>query len=326
MHIPENYLSPETCLVMAAVAIPPLYVCSKRVKERFPRESMPLLGLGAAISFLLMMLNIPVPGGTSAHAVGGTLLAVLLGPEAAVLTVAVALFIQAVFFGDGGILSLGANVFNIACVLPLVGYGTFSILRRWMSKLSALAIASYVGINAAAFCTAIEFGLQPIFFHDGAGLALYSPYPLSIAVPAMMIPHMSLAGLAEVVFSVGIYAFVHKEQGQMSSNPVLSIRKKALYGLIACLIVFCPLGLLTEAAAWGEWGPDEIAAVVENGVALGYVPSGIEHGFTWSTPLADYSFPGMPDVTGYIVSAVIGVAVLTIIFKMLGTYMKGSKT
>ena len=317
MHIPENYLSPETCAVLALATLPAIYVSARRIKARLSAQELPLLGVGAALSFLLMMFNIPVPGGTSAHAVGGTLLAALLGPESAVLSMAAALLIQAFFFGDGGILALGANIFNMAVILPLIGYGLFKGLSKLLPKTVALAIGAYVGINAAALAASIEFGIQPILFHDAAGLALYSPYPLAVSIPAMMLPHLTLAGLVEVIFTVGIYSFVHKTTSGETS-PRVSIKNKVLYGIMALLIVLCPLGLLTEATAWGEWGTDEIAEVAQNGVALGYVPSGMEDGFQWTTPLADYSFPGMPDVTGYIVSAVIGVAVLVIVFKLLG--------
>mgnify|MGYP001003293507 FL=1 len=313
MHIPENYLSPETCAVMAILAAPVVIACTKRIKNKLSPQELPLLGVGAAVSFLLMMFNIPVPGGTSAHAVGGTLLAALLGPEAAVLSVASALLIQAVFFGDGGILALGANIFNMAVLMPLVGYGLYSLLKRALPNVVALAIGAYAGINAAAFMAAIEFGIQPMLFHDPAGLALYAPYPLSIAIPAMMIPHLTIAGLAEVIFTVGIYSFVHgKDTG------TISIKNKVLYGIMGLLVVLCPLGLLTEATAWGEWGTDEIVDVAEGGSALGYVPQGMEQGFSWESPLADYAFPGMPDVTGYILSAVIGIALLVIVYRVIG--------
>lgn len=313
MHIPENYLSPETCAVMAVLAAPVVIVCAKRIKSKLSSQELPLLGVGAAVSFLLMMFNIPVPGGTSAHAVGGTLLAALLGPEAAVLSVASALLIQAVFFGDGGILALGANIFNMAVLMPLVGYGLYSLLKKALPNVVALAIGAYAGINAAAFMAAIEFGIQPMLFHDPAGLALYAPYPLSIAIPAMMIPHLTIAGLAEVIFTVGIYSFVHgKDTG------TISIKNKVLYGIMGLLVVLCPLGLLTEATAWGEWGTDEIVDVAEGGSALGYVPQGMEQGFSWESPLADYAFPGMPDVTGYILSAVIGIALLVIVYRVIG--------
>ena len=313
MHIPENYLSPETCAVMAVLAAPVVITCAKRIKSKLSPQELPLLGVGAAVSFLLMMFNIPVPGGTSAHAVGGTLLAALLGPEAAVLSVASALLIQAVFFGDGGILALGANIFNMAVLMPLVGYGLYALLKKALPNVVALAIGAYAGINAAAFMAAIEFGIQPMLFHDPAGLALYAPYPLSIAIPAMMVPHLTIAGLAEVIFTVGIYSFVHgKDTG------TISIKNKVLYGIMGLLVVLCPLGLLTEATAWGEWGTDEIVDVAEGGSALGYVPQGMEQGFSWESPLADYAFPGMPDVTGYILSAVIGIALLVIVYRVIG--------
>lgn len=313
MHIPENYLSPETCAVMAILAAPVVIACTKRIKNKLSPQELPLLGVGAAVSFLLMMFNIPVPGGTSAHAVGGTLLAALLGPEAAVLSVASALLIQAVFFGDGGILALGANIFNMAVLMPLVGYGLYSLLKRALPNVVALAIGAYAGINAAAFMAAIEFGIQPMLFHDPAGLALYAPYPLSISIPAMMIPHLTIAGLAEVIFTVGIYSFVHGKD-----TETISIKNKVLYGIMGLLVVLCPLGLLTEATAWGEWGTDEIVDVAEGGSALGYVPQGMEQGFSWESPLADYAFPGMPDVTGYILSAVIGIALLVIVYRVIG--------
>ena len=313
MHIPENYLSPETCAVMAVLAAPVVIACAKRTKSKLSPQELPLLGVGAAVSFLLMMFNIPVPGGTSAHAVGGTLLAALLGPEAAVLSVASALLIQAVFFGDGGILALGANIFNMAVLMPLVGYGLYSLLKKALPNVVALAIGAYAGINAAAFMAAIEFCIPPMLFHDPAGLALYAPYPLSIAIPAMMIPHLTIAGLAEVIFTVGIYSFVHGKD-----TETISIKNKVLYGIMGLLVVLCPLGLLTEATAWGEWGTDEIVDVAEGGSALGYVPQGMEQGFSWESPLADYAFPGMPDVTGYILSAVIGVALLVIVYRVIG--------
>ena len=114
MHIPENYLSPSTCAVMAAAMLPVWALAIDKVKKEIPREKLPLLGIGAALSFLGMMFNVPLPGGTTGHAVGGTLLAILFGPWAACLTVSIALFIQALFFGDGGLLAFGANAFNMA--------------------------------------------------------------------------------------------------------------------------------------------------------------------------------------------------------------------
>ena len=188
MHIPENYLSPSTCGVLGAVMVPIWLLSIRKVKETVPREKLPLLGVAAAFSFLAMMFNVPLPGGTTGHAVGGTLIAILLGPYAACLSVSVALLIQALFFGDGGILAFGANSFNMAFALPFTGYFVYHGVKRLISSdIIAAGIGSYVGINVAAFCAAVEFGIQPLLFTDAAGQALYCPYPLSISIPAMMI-------------------------------------------------------------------------------------------------------------------------------------------
>src|SRR5574344_1963277 len=141
MHIPDNYLSPQTCAVMTAAMIPVLTVSIKKIKTAMPKEKLPMMGVGAAFSFLGMMFNILIPGGTTGHAVGGTLIASVLGPYAACIAVSVALLIQALVFGDGGILSFGANCFNMAFVLPFVGYGICALIRKyWKSDK-----AEYVG-------------------------------------------------------------------------------------------------------------------------------------------------------------------------------------
>src|SRR6476620_628810 len=102
MHIPDGYLSPQTCAVMYRASVPFWVVAGRRVRK-----------------------VVPIPDGTTAHAVGAVLVAVLLGPWAAVIAVSIALLIQALFFGDGGVLAYGANVFNMAFVMPFVGYGVY---------------------------------------------------------------------------------------------------------------------------------------------------------------------------------------------------------
>src|SRR5512135_3499487 len=129
MHIPDGYLSPETAAVLYAASAPFWWRASHKAKRLLRGRSVPLIGLFAAFSFVIMMFNVPLPGGTTGHAVGATLAAIVLGPWAAVLTTSIALLIQALFFGDGGILSLGANVFNMGIALPFVGYYVY----RWMA-------------------------------------------------------------------------------------------------------------------------------------------------------------------------------------------------
>ncbi len=327
MHIPDNYLSPATCAVLTTAMVPVWARAVKKVKTEITKEKMPLLGVGAAFSFLGMMFNLPLPGGTTGHAVGGTLIALMLGPNAACIAVSIALFVQALLFGDGGILAFGANCFNMAFVLPYLGYGIYQLLAGHMKsekgKLVAAGIGAYAGINAAALCAAVEFGIQPLIYTDASGQALYCPYPLSVSVPAMMIGHLTIAGLAEVIFTVAVYSFVKKTSpGMLYQQRETKVRP--VWMLLLLLIVAVPLGLLATGTAWGEWGADEIAQIVTGGKALGYTPDRLANGFSFDALFPDYTIGNMPEWIGYILSAVAGVAVVVIIFKVAASFMKNT--
>ena len=215
MHIPDGYLSPATCTALYAGSAPFWYVAMQRVQKTLHTRLVPLLSLFAAFSFVIMMFNLPLPGGTTGHAIGIGLAAVVLGPWAAMLAVSVAIVIQALFFGDGGITAIGANCFNMAIVGALVSYAVYRLLARRSAILSfrrvvAAGLAGYVAINVSALLAAIEFGIQPLLYRDAAGAPLYCPYPLSVAIPAMMLGHLTIAGLAELVVSAGVVAFIQK--------------------------------------------------------------------------------------------------------------------
>lgn len=325
MHIPDNYLSPSTCAVMAAAMVPVWAVSVKKVKNEISKAKMPQLGIAAALSFLLMMFNVPLIGGTTGHAVGGTLIAILLGPYSACISVSVALLVQALLFGDGGILAFGANCFNMAFILPFLGYFVYKFIKDHTKssagEYTGIVVGSYFGINVAALFAAIEFGIQPLLFTNSAGQALYCPYPLSVSIPAMMIPHLAIAGIVEVLFTVLIYTFIKK----VSPGMIFTEDKKKsrpIWGLLAGLICLSPLGLLATGTAWGEWGGDEIASVVSGGKALGYTPEGMANGLNLSVVIPDYSVSGVPEVLGYIISAILGVAILVILFKIISSLIK----
>jgi cobalt/nickel transport system permease protein len=309
----------------------------KKVKVELPEEKIPLVGVGAAFSFLAMMFNVPLVGGTTGHAVGGTLISLLFGPNAACIAVSVALLLQAVIFGDGGILAFGANCFNMAFVLPYLGYYIYTFIVNRFAKTGqdksaihyiAAAVGSYIGINAAAFCASVEFGIQPLLFTDSVGNALYCPYDLSVSIPAMMIPHLAVAGVVEAVFTVAVFAFVRKTAPDLIFENIKAGKKTSkkpvpVFALVAVLIAATPLGLLATGTAWGEWGADEIAEVVTDGTALGYTPSGLANGWSLNSLMPDYGLEGMNEVAAYILSAVIGVALLIILFKLFSILFKG---
>lgn len=327
MHIPENYLSPSTCGILD-VAMAVVWVhAAREVRRTLPRDKLQLLGVAAAFCFLAMMFNVPVPGGTTGHAVCGTLVAILFGPWAATIAISIALVIQAVFFGDGGILAIGANCFNMAFVLPFVGYGLYRLIRGDAKpgsgrELLAAGLGSYVGINAAALCAAVELGVQPLLFTDSTGNALYCPYPVWVSVPVMLIAHLTVCGAAEIVFTVGILSFLHRVAPDFGLESLTGEERSSkrdsgipgpVVALIAALIALCPLGLLATGDAWGEWAAEDVADMV------GYTPSGLGSGWEWSALIPDYSFGALPDWLGYIISSVIGVSLLVIVFRLLSS-------
>jgi cobalt/nickel transport system permease protein len=211
MHIPDGYLGPPTYLASFAACLPLWGLAARKVRLALTARRTPLVAMGAAFSFVVMMFNIPLPGATTGHAVGGVLIAIAVGPWGAALAISVALAIQALVFGDGGITAFGANCLNIAFVMPFCGFAVYRILSHRLpsprGQALAAAIAGWLGLTAAAFTTALMFGLQPLLHTAGDGRALYAPYPLSVTVPAMVLEHLAVFGLVEgLVTGLAVYS------------------------------------------------------------------------------------------------------------------------
>jgi len=215
VHIPDGYLSPQTAGALWVVSAPLWALSLRNIRRRMSERLVPLIALLAAFSFLIMMFNIPLPGGTTGHAAGGVLIAILVGPWAALMAVTLALAVQALLFGDGGVLALGANAFNIGFAMPIAGYLVFRLLRGAAlpgGRRFAIAAAAggYAGINVAALFAAVELGVQPFLHRLPDGTPLYCPFPLDVTIPAMMIPHLVVAGAAEAILTGGVVAFLGK--------------------------------------------------------------------------------------------------------------------
>jgi cobalt/nickel transport system permease protein len=326
MHIPDGYLSPATVVVAYGAAAPFWYQAGKRVKETLQGQSAPLVALFAAFSFTVQMFNIPVPGGTTAHAVGGTLMAVVLGPWAAVVGVSTALVIQALFFGDGGITAIGANCLNMGIALPISGYLLYRLLAgsNPSPKRQAIAAAAggYLGINVAGLLTGIELGIQPMLWSEG-GRALYNPYGLDITVPAMLLVHLTLAGFAEAALTgLGVAFLLRSHPWLLASAPTgtaaggLGRRGWSLVAGLGALLILTPLGLLAPGGAEFEWGAGELEGMV------GYLPRGLSQlSDAWQlAPFRDYQLPGMggdaplfQQASAYVLSAVVGVSLIFVL-------------
>ena len=345
MHIPDGYLSPSTCAGLYVAATPFWYTSLRRVRESLHTSTVPLLSVLAAFSFVVMMFNLPLPGGTTAHAVGMGICSILLGPWASIAAISLALLIQAIFFGDGGITAIGANCFNMAIVGSLVAYAVYRVVCRRAPigstrRVFGAGLAGYAGINASALCAAIEFGVQPMFFRDSTGAPLYAPYPLHIAVPAMMAGHLTFAGLAEFAISSGLVAWLQRAEPALlratapdapdADAPAIPAADRDLWPLVrkmwiglAILLLLTPLGILAAGSAWGEWSPvdfadahtrQQIAAASGHAAPPAHAPAGLVRlSAIWNAPLARYAPAFIPTITfGYLASAMMGVGLIIV--------------
>jgi cobalt/nickel transport system permease protein len=142
MHIPDGFLTPPVWAALDAGAIPAVGYFLRRTQKSFEQSRIPLLGVLGAFVFAAQMINFPIWAGTSGHLVGAALLALTLGPSAAVVVMTAILVVQALVFQDGGLLALGANVINMAVIGVCAGY----LPAKWLGRRAgARRLAAFAG-------------------------------------------------------------------------------------------------------------------------------------------------------------------------------------
>jgi cobalt/nickel transport system permease protein len=268
------------------------------------------------------------------------------------LAVSVALVIQALFFGDGGITAIGANCFNMAVVGSLVTYCCYRVIAgrspiASFRRVVAAGLAGYVAINVSALLAAIEFGVQPLLFRDAAGTPLYCPYPLSVSIPAMMIGHLTVAGMAELIVSAGLVALLQQSDPSLlkatagaattfteSSARVGTRRLQPLWAGLCMVMILTPLGILAAGTAWGEWVASDfsnpsirqkIAGASLQHTAPEHAPKGLEQiSQVWTAPFSHYAPPYIRSATfGYVLSAMFGAGLIILACRLMGRFMRG---
>ena len=216
VHIPDGYLSPQTVIATYAVALPLWVYGFKRLKTTLNEETLPLIGALSAMSFIIMMFNIPVPGSTSGHAVGAVLISMLFGPWVGFVSVSLVLLIQALVFGDGGISTYAANALSMAFVGSFAGYYMFNLLKKYKF---APFIAGWFGIVSSSVLTSLFLGIQPLFWSVN-GHPLYFPFDLKTTMIALVGSHMLFFGVVEGVFTALVYSFL-KDKKSISVKEVV---------------------------------------------------------------------------------------------------------
>lgn len=211
LHIPDGFLSGPVLVVVWSLSLGFLAIALKQVQNQLQDRLVPLMGVCAAFIFAAQMINFPIPGGTSGHLLGGTLAAILLGPWAGSLVLAVVFMVQALFFHDGGILALGANILNIGVVATFGSYYLYKFLRlwfgrnRWQGMAWATAIAAWVSVMMAALLTAVE-------------LALSGTVPWVMGLMALLGWH-SLIGIGESLITLFAVQYIWRSRPELLYDP-----------------------------------------------------------------------------------------------------------
>jgi len=295
MHIPDGFLDTKTIAATSALSLMGLGRAVIALKTRMSPRKVPLMGLAAAFIFVAQMINFPVAGGTSGHLLGAVLVAVLLGPNEAVLVMSVVLVVQCFLFADGGVLALGANIFNMGILATLAGYSVYRLvallIKGERGKFIAAAFAAWSATVLAAICCTGE-------------LAWSGTVPWSVAFPAMTGIHI-LIGIGEALITTLILAAIYATRPDLLSFRTASDGERdarPLLGMLiysSLIIVGLVLFVLPFASRWPD-GLERVAAI------FGFRSRSLAAPLV-SSPLADYRVPGVGSLSwATVLAAIIG--------------------
>ena len=274
MHIPDGFLSVLLSIVLWVISVVLIGIALRKTGQTIGERQVPLMGVLAAAIFAGQMLNFSVTGGTSGHLLGAAIAAILLGPWPAVLVMTSVVAVQALLFQDGGILALGANLFNMAIIGPFVAYALFTLLMKLFKKQTwGLFIAGFIAAWSSIFIASLACALQ---------LALSGTSPANIAVPAMGAIH-ALIGIGEGLITIGALAFIFAARKDLliadANKPARNIGV-VVGGLLLSLV-------LVVLSPLASSHPDGLEWVAEK---HGFIEAARE---AFYNIVPDYSMPGI---------------------------------
>jgi cobalt/nickel transport system permease protein len=299
VHIPDGFLDAKTIVATTALSAAGLALAVRQAKPQLHARRVPLMGLASAFVFAAQMLNFPVAGGTSGHLMGAVLVGVLLGPGSAIIVLTSVLVVQCLFFADGGLLALGANVLNMAIVATVGGYVVFRTVHRLFKGergfLMAVAFASWCSTVLASVCCAGE-------------LAWSGTVAWNVGFTAMANVHM-LIGLGEAVITALVISAISKTRPDLLSHddpakPSPPLNSWIVYGLVVsfALILF----VSPFASPWPD-GLEKVAA------GLGFEQKAVTQPM-FQSPMSEYQWPGIgsPALATVLAGAIGGVIVFVL--------------
>lgn len=303
LHIPDGFLSLVISLIFWLATAALIGLAARRTRGQLGERQVPLMGIMAAFIFAAQMINFPVAGGTSGHLLGGALAAIVLGPWAGMLVMASVVGLQGLLFQDGGLVVMGANIFNMGLLTALIGYGLYrSVAGQGRGlRLAVAGVAAWLSVMAAALLTAIQLWLS-------------GTSPVNIVMPAMLGVH-ALIGIGEALVTVAALAFIEQTRPDLLATGAVKARGGrgwVVAGLIIALVVilFSPL-----ASA----DPDGLERVAED---LGFISAGRDAPYQL---LPDYTIPLLGE-TGLstIIAGVVGALVVAALVMLVGRALRRS--
>lgn len=292
MHIPDGFLSVAVSIILWIVSIAVIAIALKRVKNELGDREVPIMGVLAAAIFAGQMLNFSVTGGTSGHLLGAAIATILLGPWTAVLVMTSVVSVQALLFQDGGVLALGANIFNMGIVGVFVSYAVYSYAQKLIGKYKwGLFTLGFLAAWSSIFLASSACALE---------LSISGTSPANIAVPAMAGIH-ALIGVGEGLITLGALVFLSATRKDIfSKSKNLSTGNKGiLIGGVAISFILAVLSPLASSH------PDGLEWVAEQ---KGFLETAKEAMYNI---IPDYSMPGISDPNlATIVAGILGVIIV----------------
>jgi len=304
LHIPDGFLNIVVSLIFWLITIIMVGLAVSKTNKSLGEKQIPLMGVMAAFIFAAQMLNFPVAGGTSGHFLGGALAAIVLGPWAGILVMTAVVGVQAVLFQDGGLLVMGANIFNMGILTAAIGFGLFRMVidRNKGTRLAVVGIAAWIATMAAALITALQLWVS-------------GTSRLEIVIPAMLGVHVFI-GIGEALITVAALAFIEQ------TRPDLLTTEKSTAsggrGWIVAGVLVSLLAVLISPLASGN--PDGLERVAED---LGFLGSGLDAPYQI---LPDYTIPFLGETAiSTILAGIVGAGVLLGLLILIGRNLQRTK-
>jgi cobalt/nickel transport system permease protein len=305
LHIPDGFLNLVISLFFWTITVITVGIAVSKTNKSLGEKQAPLMGVMAAFIFAAQMLNFPVAGGTSGHFLGGALAAIVLGPWAAILVMTSVIAVQGLLFQDGGLLVMGANVFNMGLLTAVIGFGLYrSVIGRSKAvRLTVAGIAAWVAVIAAALMTSLQLWLS-------------GTSQLQLVLPAMLGVHV-LIGVGEAIVTVAALAFIEQTRPDLLSQKS-SAEKGGRGWIVVGLLVTLLAVILSPLASASPDGLERVAA------DMGFLDSGRAAPYQL---LPDYTVPFLGETPlSTVVAGAVGALVALALMVVVGVILRKRNT